>query len=158
MQVPHAAHPPTAAHVDGSHQHIRYAGFWIRFVAALVDALVTAIPAFVMAFMIPVLGPVAVYLLYKGFCIGNWNGQTVGKRVCGIKVVDQSLRPCTVGQGFGRTGAELLSGMILYVGYIMAAFDSRKLALHDRIASTLHIYCDETPSHPAETPQMRGGI
>ena len=32
--------------------------------------------------------------------------------------------------------AEMLSGMILGIGYLMAAFDDEKRALHDRICDT----------------------
>ncbi|HET6371045.1 MAG TPA: RDD family protein, partial [Nitrospiria bacterium] len=36
----------------------------------------------------------------------------------------------------GRYFAEILSGIILCIGYIMAAFDDEKRALHDRICGT----------------------
>jgi uncharacterized RDD family membrane protein YckC len=40
----------------------------------------------------------------------------------------------------GRFSAEILSGLIFYIGYIMVAFDSEKRALHDRICNTRVIY------------------
>ena len=39
-------------------------------------------------------------------------------------------------RAFARSAAEILSVLILYVGYIMAGFDEEKRALHDRICST----------------------
>ena len=122
------------------HTSVRYAGFWIRFAATLVDTIVLAVPSFVAEMAIPEVGGTLLWIVYKGVCLGNWNGQTVGKKVCGIRVVDVSLTPCTVGQGFARTVAELLSAITLMIGYAMAAFDGRKQALHDKCAKTLHIY------------------
>ncbi len=57
---------------------------------------------------------------------------------------NQSGRPhmgrCSIGQAFRRTFAEILSTVILLIGYLMVAFDERKQALHDKMAETLHIY------------------
>jgi len=44
--------------------------------------------------------------------------------------------PITYGRATGRCFAEILSGMICYIGYLMAAFDEEKRALHDRICNT----------------------
>ncbi|MFP3508080.1 RDD family protein [Peribacillus sp. SIMBA_075] len=38
------------------------------------------------------------------------------------------------GRAAGRYFATILSGMIIYIGYIMAAVTSKKQALHDMIA------------------------
>mgnify|MGYP001314570430 CR=1 FL=1 len=123
---------------------VQYAGFWIRFAASFIDTFVTLIPAVIANAVIPFVGGLSVWIIYKGLCLANWNGQTVGKRACGIRVVDESLRPCTVGQAFGRTIAEFLSTLILLIGYIMAGFDPRKQALHDKMAGTLHVYSPRT--------------
>ncbi len=69
---------------------IRYAGFWIRFVAALVDTAVLLIPSVVANLVVPVVGGLAAWIIYKSLCIANWDGQTVGKKACGIKVVDRT--------------------------------------------------------------------
>lgn len=120
-------------------QVTRFAGFWIRFVAAFIDILVISIPMLVAASIAPPLY-VMVWVSYKGACLANWQGQTVGKRVCGIKVVGENLRPLTIGQSWGRSFAEILSPAIMCFGYIMAGFTRRKQALHDRLANTVHIY------------------
>jgi uncharacterized RDD family membrane protein YckC len=41
-----------------------------------------------------------------------------------------------LGRAFGRYFGKLLSAIILGIGYIMAAFDSEKRALHDMICDT----------------------
>ena len=122
------------------HATVRYAGFWIRFVSEIVDSLVLLIPIIVVSIAVPVLGSTALWIIYKSLCLANWDRQTVGKRVCNIKVVDESLGPLTPAQAFGRTCGEIVSTMILFIGYIMAAFDDRKQSLHDKMAGTLHVY------------------
>jgi uncharacterized RDD family membrane protein YckC len=115
-----------------------YAGFWIRFAAALIDMIIIAAATSAIFWRddpYPILA-----ILYDGILIGRWNGQTIGKRICGIKVISADGRPCTMGQSFGRAVAQLLSVLTLFIGYIMAAFDEQKRALHDRIAYTLHVY------------------
>ena len=39
-------------------------------------------------------------------------------------------------RALGRHVAEWISGFILLIGYIMAAFDAEKRTLHDRICNT----------------------
>jgi uncharacterized RDD family membrane protein YckC len=55
---------------------------------------------------------------------------------CGLKVVTEDGQRLSYMRAFGRYFAEIISGMILYIGYIMAAFDYEKRALHDRICTT----------------------
>ena len=42
----------------------------------------------------------------------------------------------TAGRIIGRYFAELLSAMVLYIGYIMVGFDQEKKSLHDLICDT----------------------
>lgn len=130
-----SAYPPGTALPN-----VRFAGFWIRFLAALLDTLVVLIPSALLNVLIPVVGGFIAWVLYKALCLANWDGQTVGKKACGIKVVSDDFRPITNGQAWGRALAEIVSSLILYIGYLMAAFTDRKQALHDKIAGTVHIY------------------
>jgi uncharacterized RDD family membrane protein YckC len=41
------------------------------------------------------------------------------------------------GNATGRYFGKILSGLILYVGYLMVAFTDKKQGLHDMMASTL---------------------
>lgn len=121
---------------------IRFAGFWIRVLADIIDTLVLLIPIGFANAIAPLIGGCIVYVVYKSLCLAHWDGQTVGKKACGIKVIGENLQPLTPGQALGRTCAEFLSSLLLCIGYIMVAFSSRKQGLHDKIASTLHIYAN----------------
>jgi uncharacterized RDD family membrane protein YckC len=62
---------------------------------------------------------------------------TLGKMAVGIKVTDMNGERISFGKATGRHFAKIISAIILLIGYIMAAFDSKKQALHDKMAGTL---------------------
>ena len=95
-------------------------------------AAIGGVFAFFGLYMFVALG---VPVLYFTFFHGRW-GATVGKMACGLRVVTAEGEPITYMRAFGRFWAFMLSGIILYIGYIMAGFDDEKRALHDRICST----------------------
>ena len=64
-------------------------------------------------------------------------GQTLGKMALGIKVVDREGRPPGLWKAFLReVVGKLLSGVVIYIGYIWVAFDGEKRGWHDHIAGT----------------------
>lgn len=87
----------------------------------------------VMALM--VLVQLLINFSYGIFFLGKF-GATPGKMACKIKVVRPDGSPLGYGRACGRVFAEMLSGMICYIGYIMAGFDEEKRSLHDRICDT----------------------
>ena len=75
--------------------------------------------------------------LYFALMEASSNQGTLGKMAMGIKVTDTMGYPITFGRATGRYFGKILSGAILMIGYIMAAFTERKQALHDMMAGTL---------------------
>jgi uncharacterized RDD family membrane protein YckC len=142
---------------------MQYAGFWLRFAAALIDGLILLavnstlqyIVLFEMGgasggpdsiesmalvfFLVSYFVQLAVSISYETILIGKY-GATLGKMVCRIKVVTADGGPVSYLRAFGRYFAKLLSGIILLIGYIMAAFDLERRALHDRICNTRVIF------------------
>jgi uncharacterized RDD family membrane protein YckC len=135
---------------------LNYAGLWIRFGAKLIDGLILGLPFAAVFFavmfsqfrsgspspdrfsLLPLMIQfvfVLVQMAYQIFFLGKY-GATPGKMVCRLKVVTAEGGPIGYGRAAGRFFAELLSGMICYIGYIMVAFDSEKRALHDYICNT----------------------
>lgn len=74
-------------------------------------------------------------VLYSWFFLSRYSA-TPGKMVMGLKVVRSDGSQLSGGRIVGRYFAELLSTMILCIGYIMAGFDEERRALHDRICDT----------------------
>ena len=66
----------------------------------------------------------------------HWKGQTPGKMALKIKVVTPEGEPLSWGKAIGRPFAEILSGCLLAIGYLMAIWDPEKRTLHDRLAGT----------------------
>jgi len=145
---------------------VKYAGFWIRFVAYIIDSILLGIiigPIFFM-FFAPAAGfasfaddpeaiaifaagmsgfvviELVIYLLYFAGMESSKYQATLGKMAIGVIVIDENGNRISFGRAVGRLLSKILSGLILYIGFIMAGFDSRKQALHDKIASTLVVY------------------
>jgi uncharacterized RDD family membrane protein YckC len=142
-----------------------YGGFWIRFVAVLIDGIILGIVGSVVqliffgslfrslivqpgtppspALLGQALGAVglsslvstAIGATYEGLFVAKL-GATPGKMALSLKVVRPDGSPVDMGRAFGRYFAKLLSGIILFIGYIMAGFDDQKRALHDMICDT----------------------
>ncbi|MCC7293630.1 MAG: protein kinase [Phycisphaerales bacterium] len=125
---------------------VRYAGFFIRGVAAFIDLVVLIIPLMISVSILHVLGPLAILVVYHVSLLVKWDGQTIGKRACGLRVINADGTLLDHNDGLRRAFAWLVSVAtmpLLGFGFVMAGFDDRKRALHDRIAGTLHIYADE---------------
>ena len=65
----------------------------------------------------------------------SWQG-TIGKRILRLKVTDDRGNRIGFGRSTARFFAKILSGWIMYVGFIMVAFMERKRGLHDVICGT----------------------
>jgi uncharacterized RDD family membrane protein YckC len=129
---------------------MRYAGFWIRFVAVILDSialfLVNSIITFALfgsGFSTMDLSRLAMMELISltlgcSYYVFFWSrfGATPGKMALKLKVVTAQGGPISLGRAFGRYFAYVLSGLTLGIGYIIAAFDSEKRALHDHICNT----------------------
>lgn len=147
---------------------MRYGGFWIRFVAKFIDYVIliiiqtilgvligaifgavtgvgtpgdpsTADPLAIVLMLIMYVVSVALGIFYSVWFVGKW-GATPGKMVIGLKIVRSNGEPVSYLRALGRYFAEMLNGFTLLIGYIMAAFDSEKRALHDHICDTRVIF------------------
>lgn len=130
----------------------RYAGFLPRLAAVIVDGVILGVVNFALRGVFgdvgadPTVGVTAgpasglgavISLAYFTVMEGGPWQATVGKRVLGLRVTDTNGEPIGYGKAFVRNIAKIVSGVILLIGYIMAAFTARKQALHDMIAGTL---------------------
>jgi len=143
----------------------QFAGFWIRFVAVLIDGIILAVVGWIVqfAFLGAVLRPgrimnsqdvnaetvgaamglvglvfivdIAIACGYEAFFLGRF-GATPGKMALSLKVVRPSGAPISYARGAGRYFAKQLNLMTLMIGYIIAGFDSEKRGLHDMICDT----------------------
>ena len=148
------------AHVTEGGAALHYAGFWIRFVARFIDGLIATVvlgipsalvmwglvgsqnarpgPQLAMQALLQLVG-VAFAVGYNTFFIGKY-AATPGKMAVGVKVVAPDGSRITMMRAFGRAWADYLSSLTCAIGYIIAAFDAEKRALHDHICTTRVVY------------------
>lgn len=79
----------------------------------------------------------SISILYYAIMESSKTQGSVGKMAVGIKVVDMDGQRLTFGKALLRSIGKIISGMIMYIGYLMAAFTEKKQGLHDMIAGTL---------------------
>ena len=85
------------------------------------------------------IGSVVVSWLYYAVMESGNNQATLGKMALNLKVTDMNGEPISFARATGRYFGKILSGAILYIGYIMIAFTDKKQGLHDMIANCLVI-------------------
>jgi uncharacterized RDD family membrane protein YckC len=142
----------------------RYAGFWIRFVARIIDAVITTCVFYIITLPLAGLiglgrlsdparalsvglGAMGVYFMLS-FALGiayevyfvSTKGGTPGKLILGLKIIRVDGSMLSAGQAVGRYFAYVLSTFTFMIGFIIAGFDPEKRALHDRICDTRVIY------------------
>ena len=144
----------------------QYGGFWIRFVAFIIDAIVVQVvvlpvsiifmalagitgaisgadrnvlfgSVWIAGAMVRLVFGVLANWLYEAFLESSPRQATLGKMIFSLKVTDLYGNRISFARASARHFAKYLSGFILMIGYIMAAFSDRKQALHDLIAGTL---------------------
>jgi uncharacterized RDD family membrane protein YckC len=114
------------------------AGFWTRFVAALIDGVVLGVVSFVLVLALHAVGygiEFLVSLAYFTYLEGS-TGQTLGKKSMQIKVVDtDGGGPIGYGRAAVRWFGRILSALVIYLGYLWMLWDKDKQCWHDKLAN-----------------------
>ncbi|OOR89588.1 hypothetical protein B0181_06345 [Moraxella caviae] len=152
--LPQPPNQPLQSHPAHNDVQYVYAGFWARFFAQIIDGILIAlitVPAlylwygdeflygessvFLGAFdvLVQVVLPfVAVMFFWTRFAA------TPGKMLFGLQVRDAKTGNLpTLKQAVLRYFGYIVSGLVLFLGYIWAAFDKQKQTWHDKIAKTV---------------------
>ena len=78
----------------------------------------------------------AIHWLYEALLTSSsWQG-TLGKKILNLRVTDMAGNRISFGRATGRFFGKIISGMALYIGFIMVGFTERKQGLHDLIVGT----------------------
>lgn len=138
----------------------RYAGFWIRFLAFIIDTVILAVIArllfgpqasqfaihageggkigfnFNVMFAGPhMIIPIAYYL---GFWV--WKSATPGKLALGLKIIQQNGKDISWQKAILRYIGYILSVLPLCLGFLWIGFSKKKIGFHDMIAKTYVIH------------------
>jgi uncharacterized RDD family membrane protein YckC len=117
------------------------ASFGRRFVAALVDGLLLGVVGGVFYAVSRPLGYAVQILLtiaYLTYLEGSPSGQTIGKKVMGIRVIDfQTGGPIGYGRAFIRWIGRYVSAIPCLLGYFWMLWDKEKQTWHDKFANAV---------------------
>lgn len=145
-----------ASDLTSPNEATRYAGFWIRVGASLIDTIFMALIIF------PILtlmygtdywlgdslsaGPIEIFLNYilpAIAVIAFWvyKSATPGKMLCKLKIIStKDGNAPSIGQLIGRYFAYYVSMIPFFIGFIWVAFDKNKRGWHDKLSSTAVVY------------------
>jgi uncharacterized RDD family membrane protein YckC len=143
----------------------KYAGFWRRFIAYMIDG-------FIIGMVVLILATIAGIAFFAGIMSGGdsaydpewilslslwiWffptliniayftyfhgaTGRTPGKSLLGVQVVSVEGNPISFGTAFLRSVGYMVSSFFLCLGFIWIGFDKKKQGWHDKIAGTVVI-------------------
>ncbi|PIY93221.1 MAG: RDD family protein [Candidatus Magasanikbacteria bacterium CG_4_10_14_0_8_um_filter_32_14] len=123
-----------------------FAGFWIRFLAVLIDGIILNIVFKILNLKTySTIGTTVQYNLngwpllisaayYIGFWV--WQSATPGKMVLNLKIIEESGAKLTWQKAIIRYLSMMLSGIVFGLGFIWVAFNPKKQGWHDLLAKT----------------------
>ena len=135
------------------------ASFWVRLLAYFIDYIITSIALsfFIPASILPIylrllnntytIDDLSIYCqfllvtfiitaIYNAVCEASTMQGSIGKRVCGIVVVDADGRKLSFLKAFFRNLGKFVSGMVFGIGYLAIFWDDHRQAWHDKFAKT----------------------
>jgi uncharacterized RDD family membrane protein YckC len=163
----------------------RYGGFWRRAMAFSIDKIILFFTSLFILFigvlsltisflshysdilperfeeltitfvLIYLLTTVFISMFYFTYFHGA-TGQTPGKMIFGLKVVQPTGEQMTFGLAFLRWVGYIISAAVFYLGFVWIAFDAKKQGWHDKIARTVVIRVRNIVDGPAYPPDEKG--
>jgi uncharacterized RDD family membrane protein YckC len=164
---PQYAPPAAPSYVPPPPPTVAYAGFWLRFVAFIIDFIILAVVGGIVTLpflpyhdfrsiflghgpvtpgeLFPALGSMlrvslirdVLHWLYYSIMESSAWQATIGKKALGLYVTDMTGHRISFGRATGRFFGKIVSAIILLIGFIMAGFTEKKQALHDMMAGCL---------------------
>ena len=120
-----------------------YCGFWIRFLAAILDGLIIGLPVGIIGWGLAFATGISTLMYVAQLAslilivyLDGIKGGTPGKLILGMRIVNEEGNYIGIPMAILRYIGKLLSGVILGIGYLMIAFTDKKQGLHDKIAKT----------------------
>src|SRR5438128_172787 len=125
----------------------RYAGFWIRFLAAVLDTIIIWVPVILIYFallfatgvksLVYIINLAAIVLVIY---MEGIKGGTPGKLILGLRVVNDEKKYIGIPKAILRYISKILSAITIFIGYLMIGWTQKKQGLHDKIAKTYVVY------------------
>lgn len=116
------------ANISRKPSSARYAGFWIRLGAAVIDVIFSVL-------FLGIGWVVNVYLTGE-------RGYSLGKKLMGLRVIKENGK-CPIGLAdalIREVIGKFVSAILLCIGFLIIPFDEKKQGFHDKIAGTYVVY------------------
>ncbi len=143
-------------------EELRYAGFWIRVFATIIDGIIVITITFPILYLVYgeiiwnkpdfILGPADfllnwVFPIFFTLLFWNYYLATPGKMLINAKIVDaRTGKKPTLGQFIIRYIGYIPAAIVLLLGIFWVAFDSKKQGWHDKMAGTVVVRESQTAS------------
>ena len=118
-----------------------YAGFWQRFLAGIIDSIILIVIEVILIF-IPIIGWILslfVTCLYFAIQHSSTKQATFGMRALDIKITNENHGKIGFWRATGNFYLTVISALLVFIGFLMIAFTSRKQGFHNLISRTLCI-------------------
>jgi uncharacterized RDD family membrane protein YckC len=126
------------------------ASFWSRLLALLLDWVIVIVGALFLIIVLAIIGDeggaligaliaLVLAIAYFTYFQGGPTGQTPGKRMCNIRVIDANTGgPIGYARSLGRVlFAWLISSFLWNLGYLWMIWDKEKQTWHDKVTSAV---------------------
>ena len=143
-----------------------------RIGAQIVDQILTAVIFAVMFFAIAILGGAiggnagavistiifligsATLIFYWFLLEGFWDGYTIGKKLFGIKVVEEDGSPCSLSSSVVRNLLYIIDSLFYFlIGFIAMSATEKRQRIGDRLGNTVVV--SETPKDNGQPEDAR---
>ena len=118
-----------------------YAGFWQRFLAGIIDSIILIVIEVILIF-IPIIGWIlSLFVTWLYFAIQHSSTKqaTFGMRALDIKITNENHGKIGFWRATGNFYLTVISALVVFIGFLMIAFTSRKQGFHNLISRTLCI-------------------
>ncbi|QYN25758.1 RDD family protein [Amycolatopsis sp. DSM 110486] len=141
--------PPGGAYANWGQRAGAYLIDFGPFLAAIIIALLVSIAsgsAGAIIYGLAIFGNIGWQIYNRWITAGN-TGQSLGKRVVGIKLVSEATgQPIGAGMAFLRDLAHVLDGFLCSLGYLWPLWDDKSQTFSDKIVGTIVVPADAAPA------------
>lgn len=153
--------PPEKASESLLESEVEKAKAWLRFFASLVDVCLIALIYLIIflvfgsglslegTFALSYFTNIFLSLVYFTVCYST-KGQTLGKKIFGIKVISVDEEALNFATGIIRYIGYYISALLLLVGFIIIPFTKEKQGLHDKLAGTIVVKVRKSASNESQ--------
>ena len=125
------------------------AGFWRRFAAWFLDGLIVFVIELILQLALHRVGSLLSIFVSAGYFTtfeGGPRGAGLGKRALGIRVIDaRTGESIGYARAFVRWISQILSAVVIFIGYLWMLWDSEKQCWHDKFAGDFVVPAADYP-------------